>query len=60
LALADAKRRLPSVPFILLTCALGKDENQISKILSDGAKACVLKDDLDPCHPQYIKLWDKE
>jgi len=55
LALADAKRRLPSVPFILVTGALGKDEKRISNILSEGANACVLKDDLDRLPPAIHK-----
>ena len=47
LALAEAKKRLPNVPFILVTGALKENENRISKIIAGGASACVLKDSLD-------------
>jgi CheY-like chemotaxis protein len=46
-ALAEAKKRFPHVPFILVTGALNEDENKINKILAAGASDCVLKDHLD-------------
>jgi CheY-like chemotaxis protein len=51
LALAEAKRRLPEVPFILVTGALDKDEEQFSKILAGGAADVVLKSSLDRLVP---------
>jgi CheY-like chemotaxis protein len=47
LALAEAKRRLPNIPFILVTGALDEGDDRIDAILSNGASDCVLKDCLD-------------
>ena len=47
LALAEAKKRFPQIPFILVTGALSEDENRIRKMLDLGASDCVLKDHLD-------------
>lgn len=55
LALAEAKKRFPNVPFILVTGALKDDEERISKILAQGASACVLKDCLDQLPPAIYK-----
>ena len=58
LALAEAKRRLPEVPFILVTGALDKGEDLIGQILAGGASDCVLKDRLDRLAPAVHKaLW---
>jgi CheY-like chemotaxis protein len=47
LALAEAKRRLPGVPFILVTGVLDEGEDRIGKIIAGGASGCVLKGHLD-------------
>jgi len=59
LALAEAKKRFPDIPFILVTGALKDDEEKISHILAQGASACVLKDRLDELPPAIYKtLWN--
>jgi CheY-like chemotaxis protein len=55
LALAEAKRRLPEVPFILVTGALDEGEDLIGKILAGGASDCVLKNHLDRLAPAIDK-----
>ena len=57
LALAEAKRRLPHVPFILVTGALDKDKDRINKILNGGASDYVLKNDLDRLPPAIHKAF---
>jgi CheY-like chemotaxis protein len=47
LALAEAKKQFPNIPFILVTGMLKNNEDTINKILDQGASACVLKDCLD-------------
>jgi CheY-like chemotaxis protein len=47
LALAEAKRRFPHIPFILVTGALSDDGTLISKIMAGGASDYVLKDRLE-------------
>jgi CheY-like chemotaxis protein len=56
LALAAAKRRLPEVPFILITGALDEGEDLIRKILAGGASDCVLKHHLDQLAPAIHKV----
>jgi CheY-like chemotaxis protein len=51
LALAEAKRRLPEVPFILVTGILDEGEGRIDGILAGGASECVLKQRLDRLAP---------
>ena len=51
LALAEAKKRLPEVPFILVTGALDKDAVRVGEILASGASDYVLKDRLDRLAP---------
>jgi two-component system, sensor histidine kinase and response regulator len=51
LALAEAKKRSPEVPFILITGALDKDPKRIGEILARGASDYVLKDHLDQLAP---------
>jgi len=60
LALAEAKKRLPRVPFILVTGALNKDDYRISKMLAGGACDCVLKDHLDMLGPAIHKALGME
>jgi CheY-like chemotaxis protein len=55
LALAEAKKRFPHIPFILVTGALKDDEERINHILAQGANACVLKDRLDQLLPTIYK-----
>jgi CheY-like chemotaxis protein len=55
LAFAEAKRRLPEVPFILITGALDEGEDQIRKILAEGASDFVLKHRLDQLAPAVHK-----
>ncbi len=51
LALAEAKTRLPEVPFILITGALNQDPEKIGRLLARGASDYVLKDRLDQLAP---------
>lgn len=51
LALAEAKKRLPDVPFILVTGVQDKDGEIVGKILAGGASDYVLKDRLDQLVP---------
>ena len=51
MALTEAKRRLPEVPFILVTGAFDKGAEQVGKILAGGACNCVLKNRLDQLAP---------
>jgi CheY-like chemotaxis protein len=55
LALTEAKKRFPNVPFILVTGVLNNNEDKINKILAQGASACVLKDSLDQLPPTIYK-----
>ena len=55
LTLAEVKRRLPKVPFILVTGALSEDDKRIREILAGGASDCVLKDHLDRLAPVVHK-----
>jgi len=59
LALAEANRRFPKVPFILVTGEL-KEENRINKILADGAIDCVFKDHLESLLPAIYKAFNLE
>jgi CheY-like chemotaxis protein len=59
LALAEAKRRLPKVPFILVTGAL-KEKDRISKILTEGAIDCIFKDHLERLPPAIHKALGME
>jgi len=47
LAFTEAKKRLPGVPFILVTGCLDEDGSLRRKILADGASDFVMKDRLD-------------
>ncbi len=51
LALGEAKKRFPDVPFILVTDALNEEPEKIGKILAVGASDYVLKDHLDQLVP---------
>jgi CheY-like chemotaxis protein len=55
MALVEAKKRFPNVPFILVTGALNNNEDKINKILAQGANACVLKDCLEELPPTIYK-----
>lgn len=54
LALAEAKKRLPAVPFILVTGALDEGDHRIVDIIAGGASDCVFKDRLDRL-PQAVR-----
>jgi DNA-binding NtrC family response regulator len=47
LALAEAKRLHPEVPFIIVTGAFDEDGDKISEFLAMGANDCVFKSRLD-------------
>lgn len=51
LALAEARERLPDVPFILVTGALDKAMEMVGEILAGGASDLVLKNRLDLLAP---------
>jgi DNA-binding NtrC family response regulator len=59
LALVEAKRLRPGVPFILVTGAFDEDGVQVSEILAKGANDCVFKNRLDRLAPTVRKaLWN--
>jgi len=47
LALTESKKRLPGVPFILVTGALDEGDDRIGRIMGGGASACLSKNSLD-------------
>lgn len=51
LALAAARKRLPNVPFVLVTGALNDDPRRVGEFLANGASDYVLKDHLDQLAP---------
>jgi CheY-like chemotaxis protein len=51
LALVEAKKRFPQVPFILVTGALNKSPERIGEIIARGASDYVLKSRLDQLAP---------
>lgn len=51
LALAAARKRLPNVPFVLVTGALNEDPQRVGEFLANGASDYVLKDHLDQLAP---------
>lgn len=55
LALAEAKKRLPDVPFILVTGERRKDEDRIKHFLVGGASDYILKDRLELLPPAIHK-----
>jgi len=58
LALAEAKKRFPEVPFLLVTGALDEHEERMDEILAGGASGYILKDRLDQLAPAVHKaLW---
>jgi CheY-like chemotaxis protein len=57
LALAEAKRRHPEVPFILVTGALGKIEEKLCEIMAHGAHSYILKSNLDRLAPAVKKAF---
>lgn len=57
LALAEAKRRHPEVPFILVTGALGEIEERLGEIMVHGAHSYVLKSHLDRLAPAVKKAF---
>lgn len=59
MALNEAKRRYPNVPFILVTGA--SDENLAKKIITQGANEVVLKSELSklvPAVQRALKITD--
>jgi CheY-like chemotaxis protein len=56
LALAEAKRLRPEVPFILVTGAFDEDGDEKSKILAMGANDCVFKSHLDRLAPTVKRV----
>ena len=57
LALAEAKRQLPDVPFILVTGAIGED--RAIEILTQGAKDYVMKSRLNRLAPAIQRALDE-
>ncbi len=59
LALDEAKRRCPNVPFIFVTTALPED--RALEVVTSGARDCVLKNKLDRL-PAAVRraLWESE
>lgn len=55
LALAEAKKRFPEVPFLLVTGALDEHEERMDEILAGGASDYILKDHLDQLAPAVHK-----
>ena len=51
LALEVARKRLPDVPFIIITGALNEDPKRVGELLANGASDYVLKDRLDQLAP---------
>jgi CheY-like chemotaxis protein len=51
LALIAAKRLCPDVPFILVTGAIDKYVGLYDEILAQGARGCVLKNNLERLAP---------
>lgn len=56
LALAEAKRLHPGVPFILVTGAFDENEDEIGEILAMGANDCVFKSRLDRLAPTVRRV----
>lgn len=56
LALAEAQRLCPGVPFILVTGAIDENDGLCSKILAQGARECVLKNHLERLAPAAQKV----
>jgi CheY-like chemotaxis protein len=55
LALDAAKKLCSEVPFILVTGALSADNGQCREIVSNGAKDCVMKNQLEQLAPAVRK-----
>jgi len=55
LALDAAKKLCSGVPFILVTGALSVDNGQCREILANGAKDCILKNQLEHVAPAVRK-----
>jgi DNA-binding response OmpR family regulator len=55
LALAEAKRRLPEVPFIMVSGALDDNKARVNKILVGGASGFVSKNHLEWLGPTVHK-----
>ena len=51
LALAEARRLLPEVPFIVVTGAFDEDGDKLSEFIAMGANDCVFKSHLDRLAP---------
>jgi len=56
LAMAEARRRLPGVPFILVTGVLDGNDERIIRTLAGGASGAVLKNRLDRLVPVIRKV----
>ena len=56
LALAEAKRLCPEVPFILVTGALDENDGLCSEIIAQGARECILKNHLEQLAPAVLKV----
>jgi CheY-like chemotaxis protein len=56
LALVAAKKLCPEVPFILVTGAITEYNGLCSEILVQGARECVLKNDLERLAPAVRKV----
>ena len=58
LALSEAKRLRPEVPFIIVTGAFDEDGDKISEFLAMGANDCVFKNRLDRLAPTVKRALD--
>ena len=56
LALAEAKRLHPGIPFILVTGALDEDGDKMNEILAMGAADCIFKSRLDRLAPAVRRV----
>ena len=56
LALIEAKRLHPEVPFIVVTGAFDEDGDKISEFLAMGANDCVFKNRLDRLAPTVKRV----
>jgi CheY-like chemotaxis protein len=56
LALAEAKRLCPEVPFILVTGAIDEIDGLYGEIIAQGARECVLKNHLERLAPAVRRV----
>lgn len=56
LALAEAKKICPEVPFVLVTDVIDENDGLVREMLAQGAWECVLKDHLERLAPAVRKV----